>query len=310
MGSIRINLLGEFQCLDNDGQPLKFSGAKDQGVMATLALSDNYSCTRSRIIDLLWSDRGKEQAGASLRQSLWSLKKALAENAEDLFQVERKRIGLNPDLIETDLAEFNQLIDLQDNQSLEKAVTLYRGDLLEGLVIQDREWEEWLMLEREGLRTKLAEMLCTLIGRFAKESNIKKLIEIGRRLIDLDPFNEEGHRALMQGYAESNQRAQALKQFELCRELLRRELDTAPSASIQDLYRLIKEGEGDVVRGAESIPSNEVFHRMSHRKLRPPNTHLNYPINRLSLCCLSPTFQVIQIRSFFQTVSPKISLQN
>ena len=75
MGAIRINLIGEFQCLDNSGQILEISAAKEQGVIAVLALSEGYSCSRSRLIELLWSDRSKEQALASVRQSLWSLKR-------------------------------------------------------------------------------------------------------------------------------------------------------------------------------------------------------------------------------------------
>jgi len=70
MGAIRINLMGEFQWLTDDGDSLEIAAAKDQAVIAVLALSRNFTCSRSRIIDLLWSSRSKEQARASLRQSL------------------------------------------------------------------------------------------------------------------------------------------------------------------------------------------------------------------------------------------------
>lgn len=260
MGAIRINLMGEFQCLGSDGQNLEITAAKDQGVIAILALSGSYSCSRSRIIDLLWSTRSKEQAQASVRQSLWSLKKALGDGTDDVLQIDRKRIRSNPDKIKTDIDEFWDLIKSPESELLEKAVTLYRGDLLEGLVIQDRQWEAWLTSERETMRTKLAETLCTLIGRYTTETNTSRLIDIGQKLVELDPFREEGHRSLMRGYAESNQRVLALKQFEHCRELLQRELQTEPSSDTKDLFIRIKAGKALAVRveGQGLVQSSEL----------------------------------------------------
>jgi len=254
MGAIRINLMGEFQWLTDDGDSLEIAAAKDQAVIAVLALSRNFTCSRSRIIDLLWSSRSKEQARASLRQSLWSLKKVLGDSADGILQVDRKRIGLNPDLIRTDIDESHELIDAANNDSLEKAVSLYRGDLLEGLVIQDRQWEEWLDQERESLLSKQAKLLCSLIDHYSAENNSGQLIDTARRLIELDPYREQGHRALMWGYAGSNQRALALKQFERCRELLQRELNTSPAAETQELFIRINEGEDVVIRSDEQLP--------------------------------------------------------
>jgi len=254
MGAIRINLMGEFQWLTDDGDSLEIAAAKDQAVIAILALSRDFACSRSGIIDLLWSSRSKEQARASLRQSLWSLKKVLGDGADGILQVDRKRIGLNPEPIRTDIDEFQELIDAADNDSLEMAVSLYRGDLLEGLVIQDQQWEEWLGLERESLCSKQAKLLCSLIDHYSAENNSSQLIGTGRRLVELDPYREEGHRALMRGYAGSNQRASALKQFERCRELLQRELNTSPAAETQELLIRIKEGEGVVIRSDEQQP--------------------------------------------------------
>ncbi len=254
MGSIRINLIGEFQCFDADGQPLNIATAKDQGLVAILTLSEGARCSRSRIIELLWSTRGEDQAMASLRQSLWSLKKALGNNADELLQVDRKRISINTDEVKTDIAEFQTLIDSSNTKALAQAMSLYRGDLLEGLVIRDSEWETWLDLERESLRANMTEVLNTLIDHYSAESNTRQLIDTGRRLLALDPFQEKGHRALMRGYAENNQKALALKQFGRCRELLQRELNTAPAPETQTLFKRIQSGEINAVAGDEPNP--------------------------------------------------------
>ena len=194
MSAIRLNLLGEFQCLGSDGNPFEISLAKEQGMLAILALSKDSKCSRSRIIDLLWSSRGEEQGRTSLRQSLYSLKKTFGNNADNVLQIDRKHIALNPGRVISDVAQFLELITSSKIEDLENAVPLYKGELLEGLIIRDQVWDEWLSLEREGLGSKIAELLGSLIDRYTTESRPQKLIDSGRRLVELDPLQEQGHR--------------------------------------------------------------------------------------------------------------------
>lgn len=257
MSAIRLNLLGEFQCLGSDGNPLAISLAKEQGILAILALSKDSKCSRSRIIDLLWSSRGEEQGRTSLRQSLYSLKKTFGNNADNVLQIDRKHIALNPGRVISDVAQFLELITSSKIEDLENAVPLYKGELLEGLIIRDQVWDEWLSLEREGLGSKIAELLGSLIDRYTTESRPQKLIDSGRRLVELDPFQEQGHRALMRGYAETNQRPLALKQFERCQELLRKELNTSPSSETQELLSQIKAGGSTGVQSSNQVASQE-----------------------------------------------------
>ena len=243
MTQIRLHLLGDFRCLAEDGAQVDIAVAKDQGLLAVLALSPGFESPRSRIIDLLWSTRGNEQARASLRQSLWSLKKSIGNRADSVFQVDRRRVGLNPHLVETDVDNFHKLTASASKEALEDAVALYHGDLLESLEIRDGAWQEWLTMERESLHSQAVEALRRLIDHYGAESHPEQLIEAGRKLVELEPFQEEGHRAMMRGYAECNQRALALKQYERCRELLQRELDISPDSATQDLFSQVKAGE-------------------------------------------------------------------
>jgi DNA-binding SARP family transcriptional activator/alpha-beta hydrolase superfamily lysophospholipase len=268
MSAIRLNLIGGFQCLTSDGHPVEFTLAKDQGLIAILALSEGYVCPRSHIIDLLWSSRGDEQARVSLRHSLWSLKKILGDGADEVLQIDRKRIGLNPDRLTSDVGQFLELANSSKTEDIEKAVTLYKGDLLENLIIRDQVWDEWLTLARESLGSKLAELLCTLIDRYTTESRPKKLIDSGHRLVELDPFREQGHRALMRGYAESNQRPLALKQFERCRDLLQKELNSSPSPETQELFLQIKNGRSVTVQNDVETASQAEINLVAQSAVR------------------------------------------
>jgi DNA-binding SARP family transcriptional activator len=239
---IRLQLAGEFQCHAEDAAPIDLPLAKEQGLLAILALSPDCSCSRGKITNLLWSTRSDEQARASLRQSLWSLKKTLGQNADNVLEVNRRRIALNPSVVSIDVGEMRNLAKSSTVEALERVVELHAGELLDGLVIQDPAWEEWLTVEREGVRAMVVSVLRKLIDRYAADLDFPMLIETGRRLVDLDPFQEEGHRALIRGYAETNQRALALKQYEKCREVLRRELAADPDGATQVLVSEVREG--------------------------------------------------------------------
>ncbi len=58
-----------------------------------------------------------------------------------------------------------------------------------------------------------------------------------RRLIELEPYRESGHRLLMKALARRGERAEALLVYEGLRSFLREELGTAPSASSQAVHR-------------------------------------------------------------------------
>jgi DNA-binding SARP family transcriptional activator len=61
--------------------------------------------------------------------------------------------------------------------------------------------------------------------------------ECGRRLIELAPYRETGHRILMEALERQGNVAEALLVYDRLRVLLRDELGIAPSPAVQDVYR-------------------------------------------------------------------------
>ena len=49
-----------------------------------------------------------------------------------------------------------------------------------------------------------------------------------RRIVEIEPWREDAQRRVMELLAESGQRAAALKQYELCRQVLLEELGVEP----------------------------------------------------------------------------------
>jgi DNA-binding SARP family transcriptional activator len=61
--------------------------------------------------------------------------------------------------------------------------------------------------------------------------------ECGRRLIELAPYRETGHRILMEALERRGNVAEALRVYDRLRVLLRDELGIAPSPAVQSVYR-------------------------------------------------------------------------
>ena len=131
-GEFALHCRGDVRlfCGDADCTP---RSKKGRALLAILA-AEQRPLSRTKIIDLLWSDRQEEQARASLRTLLADMRQEFNCRFDDLLLVDRERIGLGA-AVRTDLTD----------------PTLARpaGELFEGLDHIDPELDEWLRVERE-----------------------------------------------------------------------------------------------------------------------------------------------------------------
>ncbi|WP_240484569.1 transcriptional regulator [Pseudoponticoccus marisrubri] len=135
-------MLGPFSVADAAGTDVTPKGAKNQALMALLALSPGMTRPRRWIEDKLWSTFGAEQASANLRQALSKLRGGLGA-AADLLQADRSTITLGPEGIWVDLLDGEVPMDP-------------RTELLQGMDIRDPEFEDWLRIERQELQSRIA----------------------------------------------------------------------------------------------------------------------------------------------------------
>ena len=72
---MRLNLLGGLELVDQHNETVSFPHKRGQALLAYLAMKDGRAESREFIVDLLWPDRFKKQAQASLRQSVFELRR-------------------------------------------------------------------------------------------------------------------------------------------------------------------------------------------------------------------------------------------
>jgi DNA-binding SARP family transcriptional activator len=105
--------------------------------------------------------------------------------------------------------------------------------LLQG---HDVQWvDEW---RRRLEEVRLRGLECFAAARLGLGGpTLPQAVDCARRLIELAPFRETGHRILMEALERRGDVAEALRAYDHLRLMLRDELGIAPSPVVQNVYR-------------------------------------------------------------------------
>src|SRR5262249_36468944 len=188
---------------------------------------------------MLWGDMQNAQARGNLRNALSRIKKALPRAARASLLFDGASVSVDASTVDVDVVRFERLVADGSPHALEQVAALYRGDLLAGLVLTERPFEEWLTAGRERLHELPVPGLSRLLAYQQQAGAYEPAVQIGLRLLVLDPLQEPVHRAVMRLYARLGRREAALRQYQLCTEVLKRELNTPPEEETTQLYQQI-----------------------------------------------------------------------
>ena len=234
--ALTINVLGPFEVKDVHGE-LQVGPKKARALLGYLAVHGERATRRERLADLLWPSEGPEQSRHSLRNCLLEIRRALGQAAAGHFLVEHASCQLRG--IELDLAFCDAAARSGEASAMIAAAELYRGELLADLSIQSEPFQDWLSAERERGLNLMCEILERLTDQQQASGDHLGAIRSARRLVSLDRLSEAGHRALMRAYARAGRRAEALRHYQRCGEILKRELGVAPDAETHALANRI-----------------------------------------------------------------------
>jgi DNA-binding SARP family transcriptional activator/predicted ATPase len=238
MARLNLTLLGGFQGRLGAAAPLTLPTRKSQALLAFLALPPGRPHPREKLASLLWGGMAEAQARSGLRQSLSTLRKAMVGDAPALL-IDGQTVALDASSVDVDVLEFERHVAEGTPAALDRAAALYRGELLEGLALQEAPFEEWILAERERLRELALETLAKILRHQRETGATEAALQTALRLLALDPLQEPVHRAVMRLYFQLGRRASALRQYQLCLGILQRELSIEPETSTKELYQEI-----------------------------------------------------------------------
>lgn len=241
MTQLRLQLLGDYQIHDETGALVTLSAKKSQALLAYLAVKPSQRVSRDKMANLLWSSTGPEQARQSLRQLLSTLRKELSTISPDqkLLIEESDFLGVDGGIIVADVAEFEVLLATGTEDALARAITLYRGDFLDGFTITEERFDQWVLGERDRLRRAALRAHSYLIELQSKHEGLDDAISTAQSALRIDPIQESMCRTLMRLYMQSGDLAAALQQYDACARTLKRELGVEPDAETRSLQQQI-----------------------------------------------------------------------
>ena len=260
-----VRVLGGFELIGAGGDSLTLPGRKLRALVALLALPPELGWSRERLTAVLWGDREEELARGSLRQAVAELRRLFGDG---VLMADRDTVAFDPAAVSVDAAEFCALCAAGQ---WEQAAPLYRGDLLSGVSLPNGAFADWLLVEQ----TRLRDLAVRALGQLLDRQSGGQAIATAQRLLALDPDREDIHRTLMRLYADAGDRSQALRQYQLCRDHLQRELGVKPEAETERLFQELRQSTGRVTAplaeppeqaAAPAVPAgNSTAWRRSHR---------------------------------------------
>jgi DNA-binding SARP family transcriptional activator len=198
-----------------------------QRLVAFLTVCDR-PLLRQSVAGTLWPETSESRAAANLRSALWRL------NQLELIVVQASGMSLQ--------LSAGVRVDLRDRteqaQSLLATTEPDFDDLDEADLGHDLlpDWyDDWLVIPRERfhqLRLRALEFVCEGL---AARGEFARALDAGLAALAGEPLRESAHRALVRAHLAEGNPAEAVRQFELYRQLLRDQLGLTPSLRIIEL---------------------------------------------------------------------------
>ena len=238
--SARIYLVGTMRAVAAGGADILPRGRKTRGLLACLCLAQGDRVSRSRLVGLFWDRSPDPQARMSLRQSLAELNGIVNRHVPGLVEISRDSVRINIRKCWVDaLAVLDASVD--PTADLSNLVQPDSERLLEDLDGITPSFDHWLAAERTRFEDRVRKILEAELDRLI-EQNARPEVRAAaaRRLINFEPTHEGAARNLMSAFAQMGDRAQAIREYERCRQALLTVLDLPPSKETTAVYEAIR----------------------------------------------------------------------
>lgn len=256
---LSLRLLGGF-VLERDGAAVEPGYVKGRALLAFLASAPGRAHGRAALAAMFWPDLERGAALANLRLVLHELRRLLAPRAgtAPALRIDRGSVTLDPnDELCIDIASFGESTPHCPAQPspaecgpclerMESRQALYHGPFLgDGGLPDCPEFEDWVDRRRETLHLRALGWLLRLADCHERRGDYDKALEFSRRLLDLEPWNEDGLRRTMRLLALSGRREDALAQYDAGCRALQRGVGGTPGDETRALAERVRQGAFD-----------------------------------------------------------------
>ena len=245
--SLRVLALGPLQVFVNGRlvESTAWGSARPRELLVYLLMHPE-GRTKEQVGLVFWPDASAAQLRNSFHVTLHRLRKALG-NPEWIGLV-HDRYRVDPAVLEEfdvlaferDATAARRALKRQEEGAasrLEQALSLFRGDFLDGEPVGD-----WHLEHRDRLQRIYADALMELGSRHVAEERHAKAAEAYRRVLARDELHEEALLGLMKAHAALGERSQALRAFRRFADRMREELDAEPDDATTEFFEKLQAG--------------------------------------------------------------------
>lgn len=247
---IRFHALGTLVLLDHAGEEVRsvLTQPKRVALLAYLAAARPRGFhRRDALLALLWPDLDEQHARWALNQALRQLRAAIGSGA--LPSRGDGEVGIDPGLLSSDVAEFDEAIEAGDPA---RALERYRGDLLAGFHLPGAGgFGQWLDAEREWRRRRAAAAAVALAHTEEARGEPAAAGHWARRALTLALDDEGEIRRIIALLGRLGDRAGAVEAYERFAQRLREEFEVDPAPETMAVIDAVRARRPPVLPVAE-----------------------------------------------------------
>ncbi len=244
---IKVYCFGTFKVFGkNDVKPVQWKTTKAKEVFAYLIKNSNKIISKEKILEDIWPDMDPKKTSTWLHTYIYQIRKVM------------KKLGIKKGLIyknggyslkrkgiKIDINEFENLFNysmiegiINPIEYLEKAISLYGGEYLEGLD------NEWIVKENNRLQYIYIYALERLAKLHMEEKEYTDAINYLNIILEKNPLLEKAHKMLIVIFERIGDRIAAINHYENYCRILKNELGIEPRKEMESLYyNLIKNND-------------------------------------------------------------------
>jgi len=222
---LRLLALGGTTLVDSGGAVVA-EQRRRLALLVLIAAGRGRGVSRDKLVSYLNPESSTDSARHALHQLLYYIR----QQAGDDVLTGTDPLRVNPDVVTSDVAEFEDALDRGD---LNAAVALYRGPFLDGFHIPDSiEFEEWAAAERARLAALNSNALFQLAAAADERCDHGGAIRWWAKLAALDALSGRAATGLIRAYAAAGDVSAALRHAAIHATVIRSELGAEPDATV------------------------------------------------------------------------------
>jgi DNA-binding SARP family transcriptional activator len=239
---IELRTLGQLELKGSDRAELYaiLAQPKRLALLTYLAVSTQRQ-RRDTVLALFWPDLDTHHARGALRQAIRFIRRELGDGV--LNGRSEEELGFQEGTLWCDAAAFERACELGRPA---EALTLYRGDFLDGFFVSGAspEFDYWVESQRRRLKNLAVEAARASAEGRGAEGDAAAAMRWARRALELRPDGEDTLRRLIRLLDRLGERAAAVDIYDDFARRLAAEYEVEPSRETQELVQTIRRRAG------------------------------------------------------------------